>query len=443
MISAAPTPSPIVSDPEDTLFTLSFRVDSTFIRPLTELVEAQSMKAGLGQARARQFMLATEELLSYLAGVLDNQQIQACLTPSATGLILQLRFPEDSTPLHHFNFATNRDQYLHDEDAAEALGLYIAARMVSDVHIAVEEQSVFLSLAQDKPYPEIPPFAPAKHLNAPYKLIETPDHDTLELACAHTLATVQSEHRLELISQPERFSALIRAGLADAVIVTDSSGQIAGWLGWSQPNSRTARFFGPYLFNVNEHDQHPLAVTLCEAMLSKIGKTRVHSVFAGTITTATPAELFEQIQIPGRAEQPQFYRQLREETGSVVRCPAFLRSELASVYDALFLIRQIVPAPDPAQLTAQLSVFNVKLSTDQQSAQIQLLLAGQDFVAAMRTHLCFLQQHGITEVLAHCDLHDGWQATCAGLLLDMDFNWYALEPEAGKGDVIILQYRTD
>ncbi|MGM0593492.1 MAG: hypothetical protein ACQETD_03055 [Pseudomonadota bacterium] len=423
-------------DKQATLFALNFRPQLLFAGPVADLVRKLSLQAGLGQSHAEQFTLATEELLAYLAAVMDNHSVDARLAASPTGLMLTLRFPGEPTRLHHFNLATDRSQYQTGETNVDGLGLYLAARMVSDFHVAIDTQHIELALAQDRPYPMAKALAPGETLRAPFKLVEQPNADLIELACAHTLASVANELYPPEVLQPARLEALIAAGSADATVITDQSGQVAGWILWTLPNSKTAQFFGPYVFS--QPDQDTLSDNLCERMIARLGKTSVKSLFNGLATAQTPVKLFEQIRIPGQQTPPIFYRQLREDSGAVTRCPNSLSPVLRKLYDSLFLMREIVPAPEMAHRSISDSVFNVSLNQRQQTAHIQLLLAGHDFADAVRTHLDFLKNEHIKQVLVRCDLHFGWQAACAGWLVEMGFNLHALEPEAGTGDVIVL-----
>ncbi len=418
------------------LFTLQFPADAFFAAPLAGLVEQLAVRHGLGEARAGQLTLATEELVAHLAPALAGRPISAGLETTATGLALRFTIPEQRIDLRHFNLATDRSEFVADADAA-GLGLYLAARMVDDLAVEIAAGRITITLRHDRPFPEVAAVPPPTALAGGPVLVTALTADLLELACAQTLAATPPEAREGLVATPARLAALKSAGGYDMVLAADAAGRVAGWLYWALPTQRSARFFGPYVFGDRREETARL---LCEGMLARLGRTAVQSVCAGRATVDTPRELFERIQFPGDAAPPQLLRQIQEDAGGVIRCPEALRGVLEKVYDELFLVRDLVPAPALESLPVGASVLGVEFDRPGRQATLRPLVAGADLAANIAAHVALLRREGMGRILARCDLHHGWQAAAAGVFHAAGFVAVGLEPGAGAGDILVLAH---
>ena len=415
------------------LFTLQFQADVLFAAPLSGLVADLARRHDLGEARAGQLALAAEELVAYLAPLLPGQTIAATLATTATGLALHLTFPDRDIDLRHLNLATDRARFGADDGDTAGLGLYLAARMVDTFSVEFAAGRATLALGHDRPFPTVSPISAPTAFAGPVTLAPAPTADLIELACAHTLATAEPGACEPVVQTPARLAALIADGCHDALVAIDSAGRVAGWLHWSLPTPRSARFFGPHVFGVAGESTARL---LCEGMFARLGKTAVQTVCAGRATAATPPDLFEHIRFPGTDERPCQLRQLQEDSGGVSRCPAALRATLARLHEELVLVRDIVPAPEV--LPRGSSVLGAEIDRAGATATLRPLVAGADLAANLAAHLALFEREGIRRIVARCDLHHGWQAAAAGVFLASGFVPAGLEPCAGDGDMLVL-----
>lgn len=430
-MSPLPPPSPTP------LCTWQFPADPWFAPPLAELVGQLAARHGFDELRAGQLRLAAEEVIAHLAPLLAGQLIHVALTTTATGLALQFTFPDQRTDLRHFNLTTDRAEYQAADGDAAGLGLYLAARVVDDFSLELAGGRATITLRHDRPFPTVAPLAPPTLWAGEPALVATLSDDLLQLACAQTLAAYQPADYAPLVATPARLAALIAGGGYEALVATDAAGRVAGWLYWTVLNAKSARFYGPYVFG----DRNPAtAQLLCEGLLARLGKTAVQAVFAGQATAQVPAALFECLQFPGPTPRRLLFRQIHEDTGAVVRCPPAFRDLLARIYDELFLIRELVPAPGPESLPAGHSVLGVELDRPRGRATLCPLLPGADLAANIAAHVALLRREGLSQVQARCDLHHGWQATVAGLLGAGGFVPVGLEPGAGAGDILLLEH---
>lgn len=420
--------------PAPPLFTLQFGADLLFAPPLSALVADLARRHHLGEERAGQLSLAGEELVAYLAPLLPGQTITATLAPTATGLALRFTFPDRAIDLRHLNLATDRSQFGTDSGELAGLGLYLAARMVDAFSVEFGPGRAEIALHHDRVFAVVTPVPPPAACTGPVAPAPVLTDDLLGLACAHTLAA-EPEASEPLVKTPARLAALIGAGGHDAVVATDSAGRVAGWIYWTMPTPRSARFFGPYVFGgVRE----PTARLLCEAMFTRLGRTTVQMVCEGRATAATPPELFEQLRFPGAGEPARLLRQLQEDSGGVSRCPAAFRSALGRLYHELVLVRDIVPAPELPSAGA--SVLGTELDRDNAEATLRPLVAGADLPANLAAHVGLLRREGIRRIVARCDLGHGWQAAAAGVFQAAGFVLSGLEPGAGTGDILVLAH---
>ena len=438
MSSLPPESAPArVSPNAAPLFTLQFPADALFAAPLAGLVGELATRHGLGETRTGQLALAAEEVVAYLAPLLAGLPINASLTTTATGLALHFAFPDQRTDLHHFNLTTDRAEYLAADGDSSGLGLYLAARVVDDFGLELASGRAAITLRHDRPFPTIAPLAPPAAFSGPLTLAPLATADLIDTACAQIIAAYTPEDYEAVVTTPARLAALIAGGSHDALVATDAAGRVGGLLYWTVPSAKSALFFGPYVFGVRGPEAAQL---LCEGLLARLGKTSVQSVFAGHATAQTPTALFERILFPGPQPRPLLFRQIHEEAGAVVRCPPAFREMLQRIYNDLFLIRDLMPAPSPESLPPGRSVLGADFDRARSRATLRPLVAGADLAANIAAHVAFLHREGIRHVRARCDLHHGWHAAAAGLFGAAGFVPVGLEPGAGLGDILILEH---
>lgn len=184
-----------------------------------------------------------------------------------------------------------------------------------------------------------------------------------------------------------------------------------------------------------------------EAALERLGKSEAVSLICRYPTPQLPEGHFELL---GRLdyvdsqgtyhEWPHFFRQLKEDPGTVVGAHPELERFLHQTYERLFLAREVRPARPEGEQRPDQSVFGANLDRGKALAILHPLWDGHDAGTNMESHVKLLRRDGFLNLFFNIDLGRPWETNLVPDLLEHGFQPRLVLPYGGSSDLVVFQH---
>jgi len=425
----------------------------TYLNPIfTSLAVSfaeQSAKAfGLGRTEALKLTLACEEIFVYLCKISGKDKpVQIEATNGVYFVELEVLFDVAHFDPRAFNLTAHIS--LDDETGIEDMGLLIASRSVERFSFYHDTKGgMGIVLIKEKVYPGI---TDAKRLEVePLKnfTIQTPEPGAIKLFAQQIVSFYADYPFPPDFCFPGKLVDMTASGEYNALLAVDSLGTVGGGIIWRWRTARKkmVECFGPYIFN--QMPESGMAEALTDALIGNIAKTDAICLINEYATPELPKQYFESLGIidyyaPDGTSLPWqcYYRQLKEDAGCQVWANPDLEQFLREQYRSLSFARKITSVKYGGEARPPHSVFAVHFMRTQRMAVIRPAWDGVDASSNLEKHTLTLKNEGIQSILFEIDTGHAWQAHLAPILLENGFTPRLILPYAGKGDVVIFQYR--
>lgn len=428
--------------------------DQAFLPAAAAAAENAARVFGLDDAEALRLALAVEEYFTYLCRFAGREEpIRLTLAPGGTFVRAGFRFRVGEVSLRALNFAASVDP---EADGAGELGLLVASRTTDRSSLEASGAGVYQLCAEvDRSYPEGRPVSAPQRLIPPLRLEEEPGAGLLQHGAL--LAAGRYPERLcpRSFLRPGRFQGMVAWDQYRALMAVDAAGHPAGLLCWRPSGRRGVVFSGPYVFA--DPGEGSLAADaarlLTERFLALVARSEAVCVFSERPTADLPRGWFERLGtllLPGEggdaalAEQPAFFRHLREDVGAAVWAHPDLFAFLKREHDRLAFSRDLLQAAPaaPAQLPAH-SLLATSLDRTYGLALLRPLLDGRDFAANLGAHIAALHEAAegrALAILVHLDLSEPWQGARYPALAENGFQPRLILPHGGNSDILVCQH---
>lgn len=423
-----------------------------FLPVAASAAENAAQVYGLDRDKALRLALAVEEFFAYLCRHAGREEpVRLTLSSGGTFVRADFRFRVGEVSLRALNFAARVN--LEGEGAHDDLGLLLAARTTDRCSLELGGADVFhLHAEVDRAYPEGEPIVSAQRLAAPVSVLDAPDEGRLRHAAM--LAAGRYPARLCPASffRPARFADMAQSGQYHALLAVDAGERPAGLICWRAPGGRSVMFSGPYVFDPALGAD--TARLLTERFLALVARTETVCAISERPTADLPPGWFERLgtlRFHGTgdggqpAEQPAYYRHLREDDGAAVWAHPELMDFLRSSYDRLAFSRDILRAEEQPGVKAgprlaEHSLLATALDLRKDLALLKPLLPGKDMRANLAAHVEALNERGIRDILLHLDLSQPWQGALYPQAAQAGFAPRLVLPHAGSSDLLVCQH---
>lgn len=448
--------------------------DQAFLPTAAAAAENAAQVFGLDRGDALRLALAVEEYFTYLCRFAGREEpIRLTLTQGGTFARASFRFRAGEVSLRALNFAASVDLDGADGEAggeAAELGLLVASRTTDRSSLELSGADVYQLCAEvDRSYPVGQPVTSPQHLSPPLGIEETPGAGLLQHGALLAAGRYPARLCPQCFQRPARFADMVASDQYRALVALDNSGHPAGLLCWRASGRRGVVFSGPYVFA--EPAQAALgadtARLLTERFLSLVARSEAVCAFSERPTRDLPKGWFERLGtllLPGQddsgqnslgqddspapAEQPAFFRHLREDVGGAVWAHPELMPFLQREYSRLAFSRDLLAAAPQAQ--SQLPAHSLLATAlDRRRGMVVLrpLLDGRDFSANLAAHVAALNTQAdesaddpALAILLHLDLSEPWQAARYPALVENGFTPRLILPHGGNSDILVCQH---
>ncbi len=433
-------------------------LDEAFLPVALSFAEKSVRAFGFGAVEADRIRLASEEIFLYLCQIAKGRP---CEIEVANGTYyVKARFLFDAVAFDPYalNFTA---RVAPDEQGLKSLGLLIASRSVDQFYIQHGlNEGIGFVLIKEKNYPDAAEAAPA---DTPVALegftITTPDNATVKrfarMACTGYDETYfPSRYRYPAkvadMAASGDYHVLVATGRGRAAAPAGSAGrvgqEIGGGLLWRPVGRGMIELFGPYIFDTKRKKE--TAAGLADHFLGQVAKTNATFVVTSYATPDLPAGYFETLgdikfRLPGGGVRqcPFFYRQLHEDMGSQVWSHPDLVPFLRTRYDHLVLPREILTSTWEGERRNAHSALTVRFDRPVRTARLRPAWDGEDAARNIGDHVTVLTDEGFANIFFELDLGQSWQCLMTPALLENGFAPVLLLPDAGEGDIVVLQLR--
>lgn len=410
---------------------------------IMKVVEQSALVFGMQTREALALTLAAEEVFSYLCAHADiKENIRAVCKNGIYYVRIDLIFSKSNLNLRAFNLGVDVD--LEDDSHLEEMGLLIAARSVERLFINDEPgPSMTLTLYKEKSYPAAETQSGHTREEIKQFFIEPAGQEDLKFFCQRAVELACDESLLPpFMNYPGKLVDMIGSGEYQAALAFDERQEVAGGIVWKARGEKTVECFGPYLLATVDG----MAEALTEHCLEQIGRSEAVGIINRSGITELSRPYFEELgtvlnyQAGGQTRRAAaYYRQLGEDLGQRVWTHGALLPYLQSEYQRLFLPRDIRVVSSMGEQGHRHSVFSAELGSGQ--VLLRPLLGGEDAADNLNRHLKLLNREQILNIFFELDLGVAWQAELVPALLEKGFNPCLILPYAGKGDLLLMQYR--
>lgn len=419
---------------------VSIPFDASFLSLAMEFADKGARGFGYGDRETGGLVLAVEELFSFYAPrAAAGSVVDMALEDEGYRLSLSLSFYAANPDMRAFNLTWRVD---HDsEESLDTLGPMIAARSVSclRLHFGAQEQ-VIIRLSRDREYAPSGAVPLPPHGAGQCARLAAPSCDDLRHFAAMA-KTSGAPFLPPFLARPGMAADMLAAGHLEAVLAVAGE-WITGGVLWRPLTETCVELYGPYLFTEDPGDAI-LAMLLNEAV-ARISRSRSR----GLVRRQGPLPGYERFfDFLGELEMPEigghdtrsvyYFRQLKEESGSVVYCSASLAGFLHEQYDRLCLPRQVREAREENTPARDASVLAVEPDYLRSLATIRPLCSGRDMAANLAGHLRLLRGEGLANFIFEMDTGSGEDTAFADALAETGFVPRLLIPDAARGDLVI------
>ncbi|MCX8110984.1 MAG: hypothetical protein N3D15_07025 [Syntrophorhabdaceae bacterium] len=425
---------------------ITLSTDIKFLQVVTSFVENSSLAFGLGRQETLRLTLASEEIFSYLCGVLgEEKELEVTCTEGIYFVSVEFIFERVALSLKAFNI-TARPFFRQDQDIDE-MGLLLAARSVDRLSLnELPDKRLNLKIIKDKAYPEpeevrLPVIAPVESY-----FIKRPDLDEIKML-SRLISTYYRDYPVPVAyTIPGKLSDMVASRLYDAAIATDKTGLIVAGLIWKRMNEKVVELFGPYLFNQKKESN--ISESLVNFCIEDIARTEIIGVFVRFATPEFPKGSFEPTgslywynREAIALEMPTYYRALHEDAGAVVYIPASLSAFIEDRYRSLALPREVIISSYYGEDMGDNSVIITELDQTQRAAIMHPLQPGKDSLENIQRHIQIFKKEGINNIFSLVDLGIRGHLFIMDDLFNCGFEPRTIIPHGQRSDLVFFQYK--
>lgn len=427
--------------PDQSVF-LRLAARAEFVPLVQGVVEQGGTLFGLGRDKTLKLVMAAEEIVSHLAKTAKGTEIDLSLSSGGWCVIADFSFEADPSGLWAINLAAREDVVA--EESMNHLGLLLASRMVDGFSVNLSGKIVHLKLRQDLDYPimEPKPVQPGK-AKGEISILENPEAALIKEACINAVALYPAHLVHESFHRPGKVADMVAHGDISVAVAVDSTGALAGIIGWRKPSESGVSFSGPYIF-LKDRD---VAEALETHLLNAVARTSAASLFSELATADLITRNFEElggldiVQSDNESSELKvWFRHLREDVGVAVWTHPAMRDFLEQAYDRLVLMRTLRETDGHGEALPEKSVFSARLRPELREATLSLMVAGGDVMDALARQVSALKKDGYRNIFFHLDLAFGWQAAVGGALMQNGFLPRLVLPHGGASDVAVFQH---
>lgn len=387
--------------------------------------EAFGMPLQVGSALA----LASEEIVAFAARC-GNRRHPVSLICRDGRYRMTVEFSIAASDFEPRFFNLPRQISIDNADDVNQLGLLLTARSVDSFSLSVNNGTLRVVLDKLRPYHALPQgYLVASGSGAWSLQPVTPDNLARLCRIASCIPGVPS-----LLLHPGRVIDMVEIAELAGWIAERSDGSTAGGILWTAGGDRVAEVYGPYL----EPGASSAAEPLVEACLIALARSPTVGVICRNTGRDFPEHLFERL---GRHETERvFYRELREDMGSVVWAVPEIEPFLNEAYHHLGYARQLMRLTDNGQRVPAHSVIAVDALGNESGAVLRPCLPGADVTANVTSHRDHLASAGLRWLMFKVDLGVGWQLSFVPGLLGAGFEPAYVIPNGARGDLLMLRW---
>jgi hypothetical protein len=424
--------------------TLGLRADVAYVPLAVSFVEEASTAFGMGEAETLSLMLAAEEVFAYLCRVSASSPVQMRCRSGGYFVEHELVFHARDFDMKAFNLTAV--SALDEQTGMDETGLMIASRMVDRFRFFKDDDELHLVLISEKAYPEsgdvdVPVSIPLTDF-----VIRPPDPEELKLFVHLARQAYSAPIVPRSFNFPGKVTDMAAFGEYHAAIAADDVGHMGGGIVWRWEGSGLVEFLGPYVFN--QPAESGVAQALVDHCLSATARTRTIGLINRYPTPELPTEYFDRLgsltlTVNGESlEMTTYFRHLEEDLGSAMWAHPLIRDFLANEYHKLFFAREIKPVRDEGESGSPSSVLSADFDRAAGIVTLYPIWWGQDSRETLAAYVETLLNDGLHSVFFEMDLGASWQCHFTPALLELGFEPRLVIPHAGKGDVVVFQYKT-
>jgi anti-sigma regulatory factor (Ser/Thr protein kinase) len=430
---------PIINS-DEIMLEIAPTVDMTAV--IAAMAEKFAMACGMQAKEALALTLAVEEVFSYLCtSITEKEKIRIYCKQGQYYLQVDFVFPGRNINLRAFNLTT--DFSFEDENQLNEIGLLIAARTVDRLYFTDDAlQGMRLSLYKEKEYPAIHRQEAGPWPDSAGFTINKAAGEDIKSFCQMVVDGYEPHAFPAVMTCPGKLIDMVNSGDYHAAMAFDQQQQVRGGIVWRFETEKTVELFGPYLFT----EAPEMAEALLEHCLEQVGRSEAVGMINLYGMPAGNGKLFEELgstvlygEDGSRRQNVASYRQLVEDSGITAWVHPDLYDYLHNEYLRLFLPRDLRTVTDMGEANRPYSVFSAAF--DRQTVIMRPLQKGMDAEKNIYRHLQLFDREKIVNIFFEIDLGIPWQAGCIPSLLSNHFKPCFILPQAGRGDLLRLQYQ--
>lgn len=419
-----------------------------FLHVLTCFVEKAAIAFGLDGSAPMALTLAAEEIFVYFCKISapDKKIKIQCSSP---GYFVKLDFflSVEKFNLRAFNITASISP--ENNSSMDEMGLYIASRKVDRFFLEQDKANgICLSLIKDKSYPVTKNFQMPLKSNPDTYSISKPDTDDIKLFAAMVSETFPKTLIPPSFYFPGKVVDMVLKKHYDLVLAFDDSHRICGGIIWQWYGKRIIEFFGPYLFIDNQNMKIP--GELLDACIGSIAKTNAVALINQRPTEFFPGTQFEKLgnlKIYGHEKACQtlttYFRQMQEDTGLIIKAHPDIMDFLSNEYKRLFLPREIKTIKNQGEEQNPYSVMASDFDHGNNMVTLRPIQPGKDALENLKNHIDLFKKESLYNLFFEMDLALSWQVGFTPALINNKFIPRLILPCAGKGDILIFQWKED
>ena len=431
--------------PQTSEVTLTLRADPAFLPLATAFVEKGAGTFGLGGPEALALTLAAEEIFAYLCQVAAPGK-EVCMRCRSGGYYVDQEFVFQAQDFNMRAFNLTASASFDDEPGQEETGLLIASRMVDRFLFFQEETGLRLILTKERSYPSLSELPVPDSKPLPEFSVRPPDADELKIFVRLVSGHYPSHTIPMSFALPGKVVDMTACGELHAAIALDKVGHIGGGVVWRWEGTQLVEFYGPYVFN--QPAESEMAQVLTDHCIGAIARTDAGGLINRYPTPELPTAYFEPLgsltlhQRNGDAlETEAYYRDLAEDLGLAVWAHSSIQAFLTDQYKQLVFAREIRPVTEEGESSSPFSVISAEFDRAPDRVTLRPIWWGSNAEETLAAYVQTLLREELPNIFFQMDLGRSWHCHFTPALMKCGFEPRLILPYAGKGDLVIFQYK--
>ena len=423
---------------------LTLDTDVGLLEVATSFVRNSATYFGLGKKEAMSLELASEEIFSYMSNLfMSDAEMKIVYTDCSYFTQIDFYFRTSSLNLRSFNLTESVS--LDDEESLKEMGLLIASHQVDKFKLSeMRDGNIKLALKKEKKYPRTEKEG-AKAISLRGSLsVFTPGDEELKDFLQDVVSFYKEQDVPEFLFYPGKVLDMVANNECNVALLRDKKSLIAGGIIWCWNEEKTVECLGPYLFDEKKDAKD--AFKLLDTCISDIGRSPIVCLLKRYPEITNVESNFEKLgnlflysNNNERTKKPVYFRQIREDLGTLVWCHSSFEEFLEEEYSRLVLPREIKLVRNVGEKRAEFSVLSVEFNRVTNSATLNPVCTGEDIETNLKKHLQLFQKEKLPNVFFNMDLGISWHTDFAEALIKLGFKPELIIPYAGERDLLIFQ----